>query len=140
MFYYIEPEIAGGFGKDTIMDASIHPPVVKNLEYRFEGWLGDELLETFPCFILTERLARRIIALRFTGFSLDSVIVSKSVSFEEMEPSTILPLFYWLKVDGKAGVSDFGVANDHRLVVSDRVVGVLNGHHIQNAGFEIYIR
>ena len=76
MFYYLEPEVAGGFGEDTVVSAASHPPVVTRLEYKFEGWLGDEILETFPCFIVTEAVASEITKLNLTGFSLDSVKVS----------------------------------------------------------------
>jgi hypothetical protein len=27
------------------------------LHHRFEGWLGDELLETFPCFLVSSAMA-----------------------------------------------------------------------------------
>jgi hypothetical protein len=139
MYYYIEPEVAGGLGDDTIIDASVHPPIVTKLEYQFEGWLGDEVLETFPCFIVTDAVAREITSLELTGFSLDSVKVSKSSSFEEMEFSMLLPSFFWLKVEGEAGISDFGIANDYRLVVSDRAKVALSKYQIQNADFEEYV-
>jgi hypothetical protein len=58
MFYLIEPEIAGGLGDHTEIDTEVRPPVVKSLEYRLEGWLGDELLESFPCFIVTSLLRK----------------------------------------------------------------------------------
>lgn len=71
MLYYIDPEIAGGFGAGTVMDASRHPPIVINLEYQLDGWLGDEVLELFPCFVLTEAVAMEISKLSLSGFSLD---------------------------------------------------------------------
>lgn len=71
LLYYIDPEIAGGFGAGTVMDASRHPPIVINLEYQLDGWLGDEVLELFPCFVLTEAVAMEISKLSLSGFSLD---------------------------------------------------------------------
>lgn len=47
MFRYIEPEVAGGLGEETQMDSTVHPPLVKKLHLEFEGWLGDDILETF---------------------------------------------------------------------------------------------
>jgi hypothetical protein len=139
MYYYIEPEVAGGLGNDTVIDASVHPPIVTKLEYQFEGWLGDEVLETFPCFIVTDAVAREITGLKLTGFSLGSVKVSKSESFEEVAPSMLLPSFFWLKVEGEAGMSDFGIAKDYRLVVSDKAKVALGKYHIKNADFEEYV-
>ena len=39
-FYYLEPEVSGGIGDSTILDTSVHPPIVSALEYEFEDWLG----------------------------------------------------------------------------------------------------
>lgn len=36
-FFYIEPEVAGGFGERTRLDTTVHPPVVHELEYEFQG-------------------------------------------------------------------------------------------------------
>ena len=58
MFHTLEPEVAGGFGEQTILDNSTHPPDVKWLHYVLDGWLGDDILESFPCYIVTERLRR----------------------------------------------------------------------------------
>lgn len=138
MFYNMEPEVAGGFGESTVMDTTFHPPIVTQLEYRFEGWLGDELLETFPCFIVTEAVASEITKLGLTGFSLAPVKITASAEFEDTEPKTILPDFFWLKVDGEAGFSDFGIAVDYRLVVSEKAKCALGKFKIQNADMEVY--
>lgn len=139
MLYYLEPEVAGGFGEDAVVNTASHPPVVTRLEYKFESWLGDEVLETFPCFIVTEAVASKITKRNLTGFSLDSVKISKSEEFDEMEPLTVLPKFLWLKVEGQAGVSDFGIATDHRLVVSDKAKSALEKHQLQYADFENFV-
>ena len=56
-YFILEPEIAGGWGERTVADTGIFPPTVTALHYRFDGWRGDELLESFPCFIVTDRFA-----------------------------------------------------------------------------------
>lgn len=43
-YFYIEPEVAGGLGRNTVMNRAVHPPVVSKLHYHFDGWLGDVLL------------------------------------------------------------------------------------------------
>lgn len=55
-FLKLQPEVAGGLGAKTIMNTTVHPPSVSILEYEFDGWLGDDLLESFPCFVVSERL------------------------------------------------------------------------------------
>jgi hypothetical protein len=119
-FFMLEPEVAGGLGEQTDIDSSAHPPVVTRLEYRFEGWLGDDILESFPCYIVTERLKEALAALPPTGCAFDSVLVSKSEVFEELYPNRALPKFFWLKVTGRAGVDDFGLSAAYQLIVSER--------------------
>jgi hypothetical protein len=122
MFYSLAPEVAGGLGRDTIMDASKHPPLVRNLHYLFDGWLGDELLESFPCFIVTDGMRRLIESAAPSGCRFGDVKVSTSDGFDELYPARQLPHFAWLKVDGVAGRDDFGISSTGALVVSQRLL------------------
>ena len=99
--------------------------VVHRLHYEFDVWLGDELLESTPCFIVTERLAAEIEKAGFTGVTFDDVEISKSGEFEDRYPNRKLPAFLWMKVFGKAGQDDFGRTPDIKLVVSQRVLRLL---------------
>lgn len=130
-YLYIEPEVAGGLGEHTVMDRSSHPPVVQRLHYRLEGWLGDALLETFPCFIVTEDAKASLVRAEVTGASFDLVEVSCSPEFESTYNH--LPTFEWLRVTGTAGKDDFGTAPDGRLVVSERALEILRPLGIANA-------
>ena len=123
-FYMIKPEVAGGLGERTKMDTSTHPPLVDELHYVIDGWSGDVLLTSFPCYIVTPEARKALEKMQFTGFSFSSVEVSKSDIFTELHPNQILPEFFWLKVNGVAGKDDFGVANN-RLTVSENVLAVL---------------
>jgi len=55
-YFKVEPEIAGDFGDNTVLDTSTHPPKVHKLHYEIETWLGDPILETFLCFVTTDEL------------------------------------------------------------------------------------
>lgn len=55
-----------------------------------------------------------------------------------MQPSAVLPNFSWLKVEGDAGLTDFCIASDHRLVVSIEAKKVLGNYNLGDAIFEIY--
>jgi hypothetical protein len=129
----LEPEVAGAWGPNTLADTSVHPPLVSRLHYEFDDWLGDELLESFPCFIVTARLGAELERARLTGFVLDDVEISVSENFEELDPDATLPPFRWLRISGEAGQADFGVASDQRLVVSDRALAILERFQLQNA-------
>src|SRR5262249_34240570 len=112
---------------------SVRPPLVKRLHYEFDGWLGDDLLEAFPIFIITDRLKDRLQTLGATGYELDNVKVTKSEFYRAMEPdSPPLPGFHWLKVTGVAGADDFGIAKDRRLVVSERAMRVLRSLNVNH--------
>jgi hypothetical protein len=132
-YFYLEPEVSGGLGDDTVMDTDVHPPVVSRLNYEFDGWLGDVIVTSFPCYLVTEDAKEKILENGFSGATFDQVEVTTSELFEEMQPDLKLPPFVWLKVDGKAGHDDFGLAKDHRLVVSESVLDVLRPMGIANA-------
>jgi hypothetical protein len=124
-FYVLEPEVAGGLGSHTVLDQSVHPPLVSKLHYEFDGWLGDEIVEGFPCFIVTESLARRLSQAGMVGVEFADVEVSASDQLVELHPELVLPRFVWLKVTGTAGRDDFGVGADLRLVVSEKALRVI---------------
>jgi hypothetical protein len=134
-YFYVEPEVAGGLG-DTILDTSVHPPLIGRLHYRFDGWLGDVLLESFPSFIVTENAKNKLVEGGATGVRFDRVEVTTSDLFEEIYPGRKLPKFAWLQVIGQPGKDDFGVAADHRLVMSERALDMLKRLQLSHALIE----
>jgi len=138
MHYYIEPEVSGGIGRNSIIDASFHPPIVKKLNLEFDGWLGDDLIESFPCFIVSEILKNKIDQKKLTGFRFDDVEITKSETFNEFHANKILPEFYWLQITGKAGQHDFGIASDFRLVVSSDALLIIKQTRVEQATIEEY--
>jgi hypothetical protein len=97
----------------------------RTMHYEFEGWLGDELLESDGCFIVADRLAREIQHARLTGVSFDHVEVTTSDVFEELQPNCQLPKFEWLKIEGRPGREDFGISPGLGVVVSERALNLL---------------
>jgi hypothetical protein len=128
----IEPEVAGGFGEGAVLDHSTTPLTVEKLHYEFEGWLGDDLLTTTPCFIVTSPLKESLIQFNGTGYSFDEVMVSKSKSFRRRCPKVVLPSFAWLTIHGQPGRDDAGLGRYSALVVSDEFLNVLKKHNISN--------
>lgn len=64
------------------MDSSVHPPVVRRLDDEFDDWSGDDILATFPCVIVTERLRTALVTSGLTGFTFSDVRVSTSLSVD----------------------------------------------------------
>ncbi len=83
-YFYIEPEVSGELGGGTSMDTTVHPPKVEKLNYEFSSWLGDDLIESFPCYIVSERLADKLKQSHFSGFVFDDVTVTKSSDFNDI--------------------------------------------------------
>ncbi len=138
MFYVLEPEVPAGWGPETIADSSVDPPIVEQLHLEFSGWLGDDLIESFPCFAVSRHLADSLVSQGLSGFALADCHVSKSVEFEELYPGRDLPDFMRLCVSGRAGAADFGLSADHRLVVSSRAKAVLERYQLQHCDTEAW--
>jgi hypothetical protein len=118
------------------MDRSVHPPIVSHLNYEFDGWFGDVLLTSFPCFIVTEDAKNKLAESAVTGAHFADVEITKSGEFEDFYPGRQLPRFAWLQVTGRAGQDDFGLARKIRLVISERVLNVLKGLQLTDALIE----
>lgn len=138
-YFLLDPEVAGGKAEDTVVSRSVFPPRVSKLHYRFDGWLGDDLLTSFPCFIVTERLAEAIKNAGLSGVEFKDVKITKSEEFEHFFPNKELPPFVWLDVIGKPGHDDFGaLEKDATLVVSDQALRLLRTFHLKQCGVRTY--
>jgi len=136
-FYLLDPEVAGGWGPNTKFTRSLGKPVViLALNYEFDGWLGDDLLESTPVFIVTRRLADRLQAARLTGFVMRPVEISTSEQFRDLYGDLELPEFVWIDIVGKAGGDDFGIHADGRLVVSRKALDVIKTTQLDHCEVE----
>ena len=135
-FSSLEPEVAGELGDDTVIDRSVHPPRVSKLHYVFTGWLGDELLESFSCYIVTERVADALQSAGHAGYTFDAVELEVSDHFRELYPNRHVPPFRWLRITGRAFVDDFGMSDEHLLIVSDRALAILRQFALNECDIE----
>src|SRR3954469_16036308 len=108
-YYVVEPEVAGRWGDNIVLDHSVEPVRVERLHYQFDGWLGDELLASHPVYICTAQVGTALEAAGLSGFRLSDVEVSRSSQFRELHPGRKLPPFRWLQVRGEAERDDFGL-------------------------------
>ena len=93
-YYILNPEVAGelGDGSEVVYENG-KIKEVKFLEYVFMGWLGDELLTTHPCFIVTKSLQEDIILAGLTGMEFDEIRVTISDEFIELYGDRHIPEF-----------------------------------------------
>lgn len=135
-YFALRPEVAGGIGPGTVMDVSTHPPLVSQLNYEFVDWLGDDLLETYPCYVVTERLAQRLREAAFDGVQFADVEVTVGPEGEDFFPEGP-PKVLWLRVAGVAVRDDVGLTDRARLVLSKRALEVFQEFNLNNCDIEI---
>jgi hypothetical protein len=137
-YYTLAPEVAGELGDDTEMDTTVHPPVVTHLHYEFSDWLGDDLVESFPCFLITAERGEEAASAGLSGFVLADLETSVSPEAEELLDGQQLPPFRWLQLTGQPGTDDFGQTAQARLVVSRRALDLLRRGALENCDVEDY--
>ena len=124
-YFNFEAEVAGGFGPRSVTQEDSGQLIVHKLHYLFDGWFGDHIVESTPCYIVTNELADNIRAYGLTGISFDEVEVETSDIFRELHPDKRLPSFVWMRVCGATMKDDFFLAGYGRLVVSERALEVI---------------
>jgi hypothetical protein len=145
--YKLDPEVAGEIGELSRLEyknGMINS--VKFLHYEFYGWLGDELLTSSPCFIVTESLADDIIRHQLTGCRFEEIHQTTSDEFKELYPNKQLPRFVRIILLGKFEVTgekvndwsghDFCIEDEVDLVVTERALNVIKKHQIRNCDIE----
>jgi hypothetical protein len=130
MKYILEPEVAGGLGKETQLDSSTHPPQVHRLHYEFEfGHDSNDLVESFPCFIVSNELAQLFEIENLTGYSLDEVLISSN------QCDSPAKKYNWLKISNSPE-NDLFIAKDHRLAVSEKAYKVIFSKNMSRCDVE----
>ena len=132
-FFCVKPDVVGGLGEKSVLDTMVKPPKVRHLHFEFEGWPSDDLVATFPVFLVSERLATALSTSALTGFEIEQAEISRSHAFQQLHPKRKLPVFFWLKVAGAAYREDFGQTSSGDLIVSQTALRKLQEFSIENA-------
>lgn len=103
-----------------------------------EGWNGDALLQSFPCYLVSPRMAEDLEAGSLTGTHLADAEVTLSPGAEEFVDTAVLG-FRWLQPRGAPGLDDVAVDDKARLIVSDRALAVLRRHPLENCLIEQWV-
>jgi len=132
--YLLEFEVAGQLGPKTVIDTSVHPPIVNKLHFLFEGWLGDDMIECFPVYLVSERLKNKLENTNLVGYKIVPCEIEKSSEFVEIQPETILPNFFWFLATGDS-FSDFSVSNN-KMKMSDNAYRIVSQFNLYYATVE----
>lgn len=149
-YYIVEPEVAGEIGKHTIYDynnASCATDII-HLHFVFEGWLGDDLLEVTPCFLVTEKLRDIIFKYKLSGCEFCEIEISYNEIFYELYPKRNMPNFYRLmpqkKIDIVNGIKisnnmdDIMLSQQNYLVISEKAKNIISDFSsVRNSDFEL---
>ncbi|MBW9154748.1 hypothetical protein [Clostridium estertheticum] len=141
--FRLEPEVAGEIGENSRI--RYERGMIKEVEflhYEFTGWLGDEILTSHPCFIVSENIVEDILRSKLRGYRFEDIEISTSDEFKEMFPNRYIPNFKRLIPLGKVVVrdekifqsseDDFCLEDDVELVVSYNALEILKKSNIDN--------
>jgi hypothetical protein len=126
LYDVLQPEVVVGLGDNTTGLDINDPAVIEKLHVNFEDWLGDDLIEVFPCYLVTEKLKTLLTQTDISGYEIKDVEVTKDDYFSNnYQLSLPLPKFYWLKINGIEGVSDLFINTEFKLSASHKFLQVL---------------
>lgn len=140
-YFVLEPEVAGGIGKKSkILYENSKIKEVLFLDYEFEGWLGDDILTTHLCFIISEFLCDIIKISDLKGYQLQKIGISFLDFFLEVYNKKILPNFIRLLPFAINDISlidkmslDFYLYKNTTLIVSEKALNTLKKLNLSNA-------
>lgn len=88
-FFQLDPEVVGFNGPGTIvtnrsqLQAGLALiPEVAHLDYQFDGWLGDDIAQVTPCYIVSDILAAAMQQANLSGYRLEAISVSTTDAFD----------------------------------------------------------
>lgn len=123
-YFEVDPEVPGYPSEKSETAGDGYPLHYKSLHFVFQGWMGDQIVTSWPIYLVTSSLAEAFKAENLSGFEIDSVKVEKDPRFVESEPDIILPPFVWFKVNGVCGESDFFL-DEGALVISEDALRIV---------------
>ncbi|WP_029326634.1 hypothetical protein [Bacillus sp. m3-13] len=148
MLYFLEPEVSGGHGEQTIYGTEENvrndgiSGQVEFLHYEFEGWLGDDLIESTPTFIISNNLKNELLKSDFRDYKLEDCLVTTSDEFEELYPNKELPSFTrfiplgTIEIEGESFKNwsghHFSLSLKGELVVTQKALDFLEKFSIEN--------
>lgn len=123
-YYIASPQVAGELGPNTKF-ISRAPLRVDSVEYLFNVWPSDTLLEAYPCFIIRQDLQLVIQNSGLTGAVFGECLTGFT-DYVDAADRTSIPKFARLDPHGVLGVDDFCMSPTQKLLVSERAKTILS--------------
>jgi hypothetical protein len=134
IYFTVQPEVIVGLGASTEFREKSSPfkPVTK-LHIHLEDWLGDDLMECYPCYIVTEKLKKLLDANSFKGFVFTEMEVTKAENCDNnYHPNNPLPNLYWLQIRGRKNIDDIYINDSNHLNIADTFLTFLKSNATLN--------
>jgi hypothetical protein len=128
MYKVIQPEVIVGLGDKTVFVEAVAPfKTVAKLHVELEDWLGDDLMECYPCYLVTEDLKDKLSQSDIKGYVIEPMQLTKNEYFaNNYRLEKKLPKFYWLKIVGlKDRGDDMYIGEEKALFASDKLLDFL---------------
>jgi hypothetical protein len=122
--YSIDPQVAGELGEGTVMDSSVHPPAVSRVEFILDYPETDDLIQSFPIYLLSDELADRVVQSGLAGIRLEDVDVRPSEEFLAAFGEAPHRNYRWLQLENSEG-ADAWISDALELCISDRMMRIL---------------
>lgn len=136
MPYRLEPQVAGELGEATEFDPSPHPPIVTAVEYVLDAPDADDLIESFPVFLVSATLAERLGRAGLTGFALEDATVRPSTEYLAIHGDAPHSKYRWMRLHRYDSTADAWLDGSQRLCVSDRTMEVLRSYRLVRCEIE----
>ena len=120
----IQPEVIVGIGNNTVFEEK-EPPfkTINRLHIELEDWLGDDLVECYPVYIVTDALKKGLEESNFSGFKFAEMEITKSEYFDDnYQLKKELPNFYWMKIIGQLDIDEILIGNNKELFIKPKLV------------------
>lgn len=127
-FFQLRPEVAGFQGEGTVvanmpqLQSGIDfIPEIAHLDYEFDGWLGDDIIEGSSCYLVSDVLAAAMEQSNLSGYRLEAITISTTEVFDRWQSKMVerpLPPFVRVLTDGRIEIE------------GDRKVTSWSGHDI----------
>jgi hypothetical protein len=118
--FVIEPLVAGELGSDTVLDPATHPPKVSAVEYVLDSPTTEDLIESFPVFLVSDELAEQLRGAGLDGFDLAPAQVVRSREYVEAYGNAPHKQYQWLR-PRPADAADCWLDETYRLCVRAHV-------------------
>ncbi|WP_206743172.1 hypothetical protein, partial [Chryseobacterium sp. Leaf394] len=123
-----------GLGEKTeFVEQKLTSKTVSKLHIKLEDWLGDDLMECYPCYLITENLKENLKNQTFTGYMIEDVEISMGeYFFNNYNVNKSIPKFYWLKINGDENKTDLYIGKEKKLFCSEKLLNFLTSNCVLN--------